>query len=192
MMKNENRPGYKTTRVGWIPEDWTASSIGKHIDLLVGFPFKSDSYTESEHSIRLLRGDNIAQGSLRWVNVKRWPQNDVDELAEYQLRSGDLVIAMDRTWIKAGLKVSRLTGEDLPCLLVQRVARLRAEPDLHPYYLVLLIRRHYFEQYVKAVQTETAVPHISSKQIGEFPIPFPPLPEQTAIAGVLECWDGAC
>jgi type I restriction enzyme S subunit len=38
----------------------------------------------------------------------------------------DVVLAMDRPWIEAGLKFAYLSQDDLPCLLVQRVSRLRA------------------------------------------------------------------
>lgn len=53
----------------------------------------------------------------------------------------------------------------------------------------MLIRGHKFEQYVKCVQTETAVPHISPQQIKDFPVSLPPLPEQKAIADLLSTWD---
>ena len=44
---------------------------------------------------------------------------------------------------------------------------------------------------MKSVQTETAVPHISARQIKEFPILVPPLPEQRKIADILSTWDRA-
>jgi len=42
---------------------WQNSKLGKFIDLLTGYPFKSDHYAEYDPSIRLLRGDNVIQGS---------------------------------------------------------------------------------------------------------------------------------
>ncbi len=48
-----------------------------------------------------------------------------------------------------------------------------------------------FEQYVKAVQTETAVPHISPNDLRDYPIAVPPLPEQRCIAEILSTWDRA-
>ena len=170
---------------------WQKSKLGKFIDLLTGYSFKSDYYVESDPSIRLLRGDNVIQGSLRWNNAKRWPLLLSDGLEKYQMQEGDFVIAMDRTWVKSGLKATIVTKRDIPSLLVQRVARLRSKPGLNAYFLSLLIRGHKFEQYVKGVQTETAVPHISAKQIKEFPIVLPPLHEQTAIADFLSTWDTA-
>jgi len=58
-------------------------------------------------------------------------------------------------------------------------------------FLAMLVRSHRFEQYVKGVQTVTAVPHISPLQIRNFQISLPNLPEQKAIADLLSTWDEA-
>lgn len=174
-----------------VPEGWSLSTIGEHVDLLTGFAFKSKHYTENRVDTRLLRGDNVGQGYLRWRDAKRWPSNKVDGLEKYSLKAGDLVIAMDRTWIPAGVKVSEVAEDDLPCLLVQRVSRLRANVSFEQGLLKQIFSSHRFEQYVKKVQTETAVPHISPTDIREFPILLPPIAEQAKIAEILSKWDRA-
>ena len=106
-------------------EEWVETTLGAETDLLSEFPFKSFQYTDSGKDIRLLRGDNIVQGSLRWDDVKRWPASDTAEYKRYQLCAGDVVLAMDRPWVNAGLKRAQISSDDLPCLLVQRTTRLR-------------------------------------------------------------------
>jgi len=172
-------------------DGWKKSILGHHIEFLTGYPFKSTEYSEDGESIRLLRGDNIIQGFIRWDGVKRWRNTTDPKIQRYRLITGDFVIAMDRTWVKAGLKASIITDKDIPSLLVQRVARLRTKKSLYSKLLPILIRSHKFEQYVKGVQTETAVPHISPSQIKNFPVLLPPLPEQKAIANLLSTWDEA-
>lgn len=174
-----------------LPEGWKSSTIGQHIELLSGHAFKSEEYVSSPDGIKLLRGDNVSQGRLRWRDVKRYPQSKAAGLDRYQLQVGDFVIAMDRTWIPAGVKVSEVFADDLPCLLVQRVARLRATPSLRQDLLRQYFAGHRFEQYVQGVQTETAVPHISPNDIKAFEILLPPLPEQRKIAEILSTWDAA-
>jgi type I restriction enzyme S subunit len=174
-----------------LPEGWTASTIGEHIELLSGHAFKSEEYVSSLDGAKLLRGDNVGQGRIRWRAVKRYPQSKVSGLDRYQLQVGDFVIAMDRTWIPAGVKVAEIFEEDLPCLLVQRVARLRAKPSLRQDLLRQYFAGHRFEQFVQEVQTETAVPHISPNDIKAFEIALPPLPEQRKIAEILSTWDRA-
>jgi len=174
-----------------VPEGWIHTTFGRHIECLTGFAFKSERYSNAEDDIRLLRGDNIEPGSLRWRDAKLWPKNETDGLDGYHLQDGDFVVALDRTWISSGLKVAEVTTEDLPCLLVQRVARIRAKDSLEQSLLRQYFSGHRFEQYVKSVQTATAVPHISPNDIKEFTVLLPPLPEQKKIAQILSTWDQA-
>ncbi|UYM13960.1 restriction endonuclease subunit S [Endozoicomonas euniceicola] len=105
------------------------------------------------------------------------------------MQDGDLVIAMDRTWVSNGLKVSQVNKADLPCYLVQRVSRLRTKDSFSQSLLKHLFSSYRFEQYVKGVQTDSVVPHISSKQIQEFLIAAPPIKEQQEIAKILSTTD---
>ena len=169
--------------------EWPTVQLGEVVDLLTGFPFKSDKYVSDPEAPRLLRGANIAQGNLRWDGTKRWPQEAIENLTPYWLRKGDVVIAMDRPWIEAGLKFSSVRETDLPALLVQRVARLRGRDRLDTRFLSYVIGCHDFTEHVLSVQTGTAVPHISAQQIKEFEFLLPHLPEQRAIARILGTLD---
>ena len=161
--------------------------LGDHVDLLTGNPFKSADYTGS--GIRLLRGDNVAQGRIRWDNAKYWPASDAAGYQKYELRVGDVILAMDRPWIEAGLKYAELRPADVPSLLVQRVACLRALPSLDQRFLSFLIGSPGFTAYVLGVQTGTAVPHISGGQIQDFKFDLPRLRDQRAIGELLGALD---
>ena len=174
-----------------VPNGWKKTTFGEHIDLLNGFAFKSALYSDDENDIKLLRGDNIEPNKLRWRDVKRWSKNEYESLEKYHLRASDFIIAMDRTWITSGLKVAEVKQEDLPCLLVQRVSRIRSLPTLCQDIIKHHFSSYQFEQYVKGVQTESAVPHISATQIREFGLLLPPLAEQQKIARILSVWDQA-
>src|SRR5262249_46232596 len=126
--------------VGAVNRDgWMKTRLGDEVDLLTGYPFQSKDYTTAIDGIRLLRGDNVVQGRFRWDGVKLWPGSRTSEVAAYQLHKGDVVLAMDRPWIEAGLKYAAVGEDDLPCLLVQRVARLRAGARLDKGFLRYLI-----------------------------------------------------
>jgi type I restriction enzyme S subunit len=168
---------------------WKETTLGAEADLLTGFPFKSERYSDSPDTIPLVRGDNIVQGAMRWDGVKRWPLAERGDYALYELREGDVVLAMDRPWIEAGLKYAAISKHDLPCLLVQRTARLRGGPKLDTRFLRYLIGSREFTQHIHAITTGTAVPHISGKQIKDFTFMLPPLAEQKAIAAVLGALD---
>jgi type I restriction enzyme S subunit len=169
------------------PEDaWRETTLGAEIDLLAGFAFKSAQYTNDADGIRLLRGDNIVQGQLRWDDAKLWPSSDAKDYKRYQLQEGDVVLAMDRPWVKAGLKHADISTDDLPCLLVQRTARLRGGAKLNNRFLKLLIGSAAFTRHILGVQTGTGVPHISGQQIKDFRFACPPLVEQQRIAENME------
>jgi type I restriction enzyme S subunit len=148
--------------------EWVSVRLGDVTDLLTGFPFKSDRYVDDDTAPRLVRGDNVAQGTLRWDGAKRWPQDALTDVADYELREGDVILAMDRPWLEAGLKYASVRSADLPSLLVQRVACLRGTERLNTRFLKYVIGGQAFTEYVLAVQTGTAVPHISGGQIRGF------------------------
>lgn len=159
--------------------------LGDVVDLLTGHPFKSSEYTSSIDGIKLVRGDNVVQGRIRWADVKRWPSDRLENLSHYELAAGDVVLAMDRPWIELGLKFAAVRDEDLPALLVQRVARLRAREGLDQTFLRYVIGGRAFTDYILGVQTGTSIPHISGGQIRDFSFELPPLTEQRAIAKIL-------
>ncbi|NGO54916.1 restriction endonuclease subunit S [Allomesorhizobium camelthorni] len=169
--------------------EWALTTLGDVTDVLTGFPFKSSSFSEDSDDVKLLRGDNVAQGSLRWDNAKRWPNAAQSDLDSYRLLEGDLILAMDRPWIEAGLKFAVVRPQDLPSLLVQRVARLRARVGVDQRFLGYVIASRSFTDYILGVQTGTAVPHISAGQIRAFSFKLPAAADQKAIGELLGSLD---
>ena len=163
-------------------EGYKEVTLGKEVSLLTGFPFKSKDFTDKPSDIKLLRGDNVIHAKLRWTDVKRWEASQSDSFKDYTLLENDIVIAMDRTWISSGIKYAQLTKHDLPCLLVQRVARLRAYDNIDSVFLKFIIGSKMFEQYVISVQTGIGVPHISGGQISAFTFWMPKIKEQQKVA----------
>ncbi len=169
--------------------EWPTVRLGEVADLLAGYPFPSAEFTENQADPRLLRGDNVGQGALRWGGAKRWPARRVDGLDDYWLQRDDVILAMDRPWIEAGLKFAAVRESDLPSLLVQRVSRIRGGSRLDRRYLKHVIASRSFTDHILSVQTGTTIPHISAKQILDFEFRLPPIAEQWRIAGILGALD---
>lgn len=161
-------------------------AVGPHVNLLTGFAFKSSGYSDAPDDVRLIRGDNIVQGTFRWDGVKRWPAVDREIYRKYELALGDVLIAMDRTWVSAGIKYAIVDEATLPSLLVQRVARLRAMQSIVPRYLGYWIGSAVFEKYILSIQTGLGVPHVSGSQIEAFQIRVPSVETQEAIVDRLD------
>jgi type I restriction enzyme S subunit len=160
------------------------------VDLLAGFAFKSQHFTDSPDDIPLVKGENVSQGCILWDISKRWSAADWPSLEKYQLRAGDVVVAMDRPWVPAGLKWAYIRSDDPKALLVQRCSRLRSNtPKLDQDFLRFVIGGPGFESYVIPITTGVNVPHISGKQILDYEFALPPLPVQQRIAGILSAYD---
>lgn len=162
--------------------EWVVKPIGESIDLLTGFPFPSESYSDS--GVKLLRGSNVKRGQTDWSDeiTQSWPCIN-QEIAKYEVKVGDLVISMDGSLV--GKSYARIVESDLPALLLQRVARIRSK-SIDIGYLTQFVGSPFFQVYCDSVKTVTAIPHISADDIRSFSIPIPPtLEEQTAIATIL-------
>jgi len=167
--------------LGEVPEHWSVAPLKRFVSVLSGFAFPSDGFSSDLLDTRLLRGVNIGVGSVRWEDVVYWSRREGDQLEDWELRVGDVVLGMDRPWIADGVRVARLTDEDVPCLLLQRVASLRPSEHLLPDYLVHLLEGNAFYHHCIPEMTGVSVPHISSGQIGDFLVAMPPIDEQARI-----------
>ncbi len=140
-------------------------------DIQIGYPFKSELYTPHQDGVRLCRGANVLPGRLDWSDLRRYPTELASEFDAYRLSVGDVIIAMDRPWIKEGFKVALTTEYDAGALLVQRVARLRANEAVSSSYLYALLRRPSFVSHCRP--TETTIPHISPREIRDYSFAAP-------------------
>ena len=165
--------------------NWKEAKLGDCSNIITGFPFKSDEY-EFNGKLRVVRGENVTIGNLRWDSEKYW-NNNTDLLERYFLKEDDIVIGMDGS--RVGQNRSLIKTFELPLILAQRVARIRANNDVNQLFIWYNIFSRNFKEYVEAIHTGTSIPHISLRQIQDFEIQLPPLPEQKAIASVLSSLD---
>jgi type I restriction enzyme S subunit len=163
-----------------LPEGWCWASVEQVVFLDVGYAFKSSEFTKD--GLRLLRGENIEPGALRWHDVRFWPRDKLGQFRSLLVQDGDIILAMDRPLISSGLKIARARKEDLPCLLVQRMARFRPVESGMTGYLYTCLRTQLFIRHLLGGQTGTQLPHISGRSILSFTFPLPPLAEQQRIA----------
>lgn len=168
---------------------YDVDKLGRYTEIFPGFAFKSDRFTEDSTDVALVKGENVQQGFVDWGASKYWPAADADSFKKFELCVGDVVLAMDRPWVNAGLKWAYIKKHDPRSLLVQRVSRLRAKKGLNQTYLRCLISSRYFSDYVQPIVTGVNVPHISGKQIGNFKIPLPAPPIQEKIAAIISAYD---
>jgi type I restriction enzyme S subunit len=181
MEKPKNAP---KLRFPEFSDVWKRDTVGRHVDFLSGFPFKSEDITDDSTGHILMRGINISTGKIRHSkDLDKYYLGDTTKLKKYLLNKGDLVIGMDGS--KVGKNSALIDEQNKDSLLVQRVARLRSIDNSCLPFIYHHINSSKFHAYVDTVKTSSGIPHISAKQIQTFSISFPSLAEQQKIASFL-------
>jgi type I restriction enzyme S subunit len=90
---------------------------------------------------------------------------------------------------KVGKNSALIGDEDVGALLIQRVARLRAESAELMAFIFQQVHSPRFHAYVDRINTSSGIPHISARQIKDYPIHFTSEAEQRRIADCLSSLD---
>jgi len=185
MQKNENREGYKKTKAGWIPEEWDNKAINKvtsYVDYRGKTPRKASS------GRFLVTAKNIQFGFINYENSKEYiPEETYDSvMSRGKPKIGDVLIT---TEAPLG-NVAAVDHEYIA--LAQRVIKYRAEPkELTNKFLKHFLMGKVFQSQLEREATGGTVKGIKGSRLHKLSLALPPLPEQKAIADVLECWDRA-
>jgi type I restriction enzyme S subunit len=169
---------------GHDTQSWPRKKIGEIAQVQSGYAFKSDWFTDK--GIRLLRNVNVAPGNTTWDDTAFLPENRRAEFPDYELHEGDIILSLDRPVVSGGLKLARLTKQDLPALLLQRVGRFVLKDGIDANFLHCFLQTAGFIRKITAHDQSLGVPHVSPKQIEEIEFPFPTLAEQKKIAARLD------
>lgn len=169
--------------LGEVPNDWLVRRIGFIADLITGFPWKSELF-DFEEGIKIVRGENVSEGFLRWGDRTRFWKQEVEIDSKYFLNENDIVIAMDGS--KVGKNYVLISSDDLPLLLHQRMCRLRVRESILPKFISYYIGSDMFKYYIDISKTDPMVPHITQKNIFDFELVIPSFQLQQDIVNYLD------
>ncbi|MCA8936468.1 MAG: restriction endonuclease subunit S [Planctomycetes bacterium] len=155
-------------------------SVGDVAKFQNGYAFKSTWYTDA--GVRVVRNQNIGHAELDWKDEKRVSEAHAVEFERFALDDGDIVLALDRPLISTGLKVARIDAEDLPCLLLQRVARPQfVDPaSISADYFFDWLNSPEFTDHIEPGRSN-GVPHISTREVERLKFRLPLRREQERI-----------
>ncbi|MFY9227466.1 MAG: restriction endonuclease subunit S [Blastocatellia bacterium] len=173
----------KQTEIGEMPESWEVVKLKQFASVQGGYAFKSADYTIN--GIPLFKISNVSFSRVSWDDISFLPKEYIFKYREYSLKPGDIVMAMTRPVVLGGIKVAKLSDEDVPSLLNQRVCRFIIMSNVEPNYLFHYIHHHFFISSVIQSATGSQQPNISSSQIENILIPVPKLFEQKEMADIL-------
>jgi len=193
MQKNENRPGYKKTKVGWIPDDWDCKQLTKTgLQVIDGdrgnnYPSQSDFFP-SEHCLFLNAGNVTSTGFIFKETQFITEERDA-LLRKGKLIRGDLVVTTRGTIGNFAHFKEDISYEHIRINSGMAIIR-NDDKKLDVSFISHFFKSATFEKELQRVTFGSAIPQLTIGLIQKFPLPVSPsLPEQEAIAGVLECWD---
>jgi len=177
-VKNKNRIGYKKTKVGWIPEDWECkrfadiSKVNQGLQIPIAQRHNAPSPTRGVYiTVQYLNGGSEAEyieGATESVSC-----TSSDVLMTRTGNTGIVVTDVAGVFHNNFFKINYDTD---------RVAKM---------FMVSFLRMPHTQHRIRGLAGSSTIPDLNHGDFYSISIPLPPLPEQEAIAGVLECWDKA-
>lgn len=181
-IKSENKAGYKNSKVGWIPEEWNSfplktltSRIGDGIHTTPDYVEKSDYY--------FINGNNLVDGRVSISEQTKCVSKEEFVKHHRELSSRTLLLSINGT---IG-SVAYFNEESV--ILGKSAAYINCCDRLDKTFAFCFLNSRKTSSFFRGELTGSTIQNLSLASIRLLPIAFPPLPEQKAIAEVLECWD---
>ena len=186
---NQNRPGYKSTTVGWIPETWechTGADITQTISKGSSPNWQGFNYSSS--GMLFVTSENVREGYLDVTLPKYLPLAFHTKLKRTQLKRNDILINLVGASIGRSCLVERELG---PANVNQAVAVFRVNNNTLPKYVAYCMQAPNTIRRILNMQVDAARPNISLTDLRDFIVPLPTLAEQHTIVAILSAWDVA-
>jgi type I restriction enzyme S subunit len=185
--RNENRPGYKETKVGWIPEDWEFKPMGS-------FGLFS-------------KGKGISNNEKKKTGIPCITYGEIYTIHDFIIKDFQSFIDESKTKISRRINKNDLlfagSGETLDeigkCVAYTKNIEAYAGGDIVIFspkgvdstYLSYSLNSDLIARHRMKLGQGHSVVHIYSSELKKLHVPLPPLLEQNKIAKILSTWDHA-
>jgi type I restriction enzyme S subunit len=180
MKKYDKYIDTKDIWLGQVPFNWEVSSLKYFVEIINGYAFKSDDYS-NDMGVPIIRIGDISS-SINASNAQLVNPKNLKELDRFIIKNGDLLLAM--TGATIGKNCMYLT-DDI-AYVNQRVGILRSKNLLIQPFLKFFIDTPFFREFISLKCSGSAQENISSSQIAELKICLPSIEEQNHIARFLD------
>ncbi len=184
---NENRPGYKNTYLGWIPEGWPLKALGSIGEFLKGKGIMNDDKVDSGVPC-ITYGEIYTTYDFVVKQFKSFIKREIAEQSQ-SIRLNDLLFAgSGETPDEIGKCVAYVESSIAYAGGDVIIFRQNKESSL---YLAYLINSDIIKRHRRKLGQGHSVVHIYSSSLKTLRIPIPPVSEQKKIAEILFTWDSA-
>ena len=180
------REGYKDTKIGLIPNDWSICKLGEKsfIKARIGWRgLKADEYTDE--GPLLIAGKHIKGSNIIWDEADHISKERYDESPEIKLKLKDIVMSKDGTIGRVGY-IDFLPGE---ATINGTMMLIRPNDEFISKYIYFYFQDSNFKKIINEKVSGSSIPHIFQRDLVELLMPIPPLKEQEKIAEILSTVD---
>ncbi|MBW4969035.1 restriction endonuclease subunit S [Croceibacter atlanticus] len=195
------KEGYKETKLGLIPKDWTTPTISEVFDFLKTTSFSRNqlSYDDENKIFYIHYGDIHATFKKPLLdfeieaNVPKLNDNVTLPNNVQYLKDGDVIIAdasEDYDGVGEAIEIKNLNGKTAISGL-HTFALRDIDNKTVPGFRTYIFKNPIVKKALKTIATGSKVYGISKSNTQKFKIVLPTLPEQQKIASILNTWDKA-
>ena len=166
------------------PKGWNECALSEKLNVVGGYAFKSDGFSEGS-GIPVLRIGNINAGFFRPVNLVYWQEDE--NLDRYAMHPGDLVMSLTGTVGKDDYGNVCILGDDYDMYyLNQRNAKLEIIEGIDKFYLSQLLKFEQIKKKLTGISRGVRQANISNKDILNLVVPVPPMELQSQFADFIK------
>lgn len=189
-VKDVVEPGFKRTEVGSIPEDWDVVKLRSHCQVITkGTTPTSIGRSFQQSGINFIKAETLTEdGGIVQAKVAYIDEGTHRILSRSQLQANDVLFSIAGVLGRTGV----VSEELLPANTNQALAiiRLAKGARMDHGYLLRVLNSTALKKHVEGINVQAAQANLSLENVGDFPIPVPPIEEQRAIATTLSDVDG--
>lgn len=163
---------------------WGFCPIERVARIISGKAFKKSEYAES--GVRLFQIANVTFGKTSWHEIVYLPQKYISKYVNLNLKTGDLVLALNRPLLGDDLKIAILTDEDVPAILYQRVGKFEFFDNQNRDWLFYYLQSPDFINWLKKELKGVNIPFINQTKVLKHVIPLPDYKEQSQIIAIMK------
>ena len=164
-------------------EGWKEYTIKDVCRIINGYAFPSSAFSTGDAN-KVIKITNVGVGEFVFDNAT--VPSEYDSLDQFKVHENDIVIALTRTIISAGLKVCDVPKEYDGALVNQRVAALSANDKCDISFVRYFLRTETAIDYVLKHVNQLMQPNLSINDLKNMPIPMPSIYEQTKIVSRID------
>jgi type I restriction enzyme S subunit len=182
-MSVEGMPGYKETKVGWIPDTW-------HVRSLEDISTDNITYgvvqpgSEDENGVPLVRGGDVKGGRIS-TTLRTISSAVSKQFSRTVLRGGELLVSLVGYPGETAIAGKKLIGANI----ARQVGLIRLDEAINSQFVQQFLSSPIGKKILLCGMIGSAQQVINLNALREVDVPLPPLPEQQKIAAILTAVD---